>query len=84
MSHPRAAKYSFCVAILQSLLLGILFMTVTFLSKEEFAKIFTNSEEMIGAAADLAYLLGVSMLLNSVSQVMLGDSLLFHHQNFIL
>ncbi|BAU02277.1 Protein DETOXIFICATION 35 [Vigna angularis] len=72
MSHPRAAKYSFCVTMLQSLLLGILFMTLTFLSKEEFAKIFTNSEEMIGAAADLAYLLGVSMVLNSVSQVMLG------------
>ncbi|KAK7380356.1 hypothetical protein VNO78_32864 [Psophocarpus tetragonolobus] len=72
MSHPRAAKYSFFVTMLQSLLLGILFMTVIFLSKEEFAKIFTNSEDMIRAVADLAYLLGVTMVLNSASQVMSG------------
>ncbi|RDX87420.1 Protein DETOXIFICATION 34 [Mucuna pruriens] len=76
MSHPRAAKYSFCVTLFQSLLLGILFMTVIFLSKQEFAKIFTNSEDIIQAAADLAYLLGVTMVLNSASQVMSGDCLL--------
>jgi len=58
--------------MLQSLLFGILFMTVTFLSKE-FARVFTNSEEMIRAAADLAYVLGVSVVLNSASHVMLGE-----------
>ncbi|RDX84686.1 Protein DETOXIFICATION 34, partial [Mucuna pruriens] len=70
MSHPRAAKYSFCVSIFQSLLLGSLFMAIIFLSKQEFAKIFTNSEDMIQAVADLAYLLGVTIVLNSASQVM--------------
>ncbi|KAH1206904.1 Protein DETOXIFICATION 34 [Glycine max] len=72
MSHPRAAIYSFCVTMFQSLLLGILFMTVIFFSKDEFAKIFTDSEDMILAAADLAYLLGVTIVLNSASQVMSG------------
>ncbi|RDX85110.1 Protein DETOXIFICATION 34, partial [Mucuna pruriens] len=72
MSHPRAAKYSFYVAMFQSVLLGIFFMTVIFLSKQEFAKIFTNNEDMIQAVADLAYLLGVTMVLNSASQVMSG------------
>ncbi|RDX85109.1 Protein DETOXIFICATION 34, partial [Mucuna pruriens] len=72
MSHPRAAKYSFYVSIFQSLLLGILFMAIIFLSKEEFAKIFTNSEDMILAVADLAYLLGATMVLNSASHVMTG------------
>ncbi|RZB61618.1 Protein DETOXIFICATION 34 isoform D [Glycine soja] len=72
MSHPRAAIYSFCVTMFQSLLLGIVFMIAIFLSKDEFAKIFTDSEDMIRAVADLAYLLGVSMVINSASQVMSG------------
>jgi len=76
MSHPRAAKYSFYVAMFQSLLLGILFMTLIFLTKEDFATIFTNSEDMILAVADLAYLLGITMLLNSASQVISGECLM--------
>ncbi|KHN03663.1 Protein TRANSPARENT TESTA 12 [Glycine soja] len=55
-----------------SLLLGILFMTVIFFSKDEFAKIFTDSEDMILADSDLAHLLGVTIVLNSASQVMSG------------
>ncbi|KAK7364359.1 hypothetical protein VNO80_12950 [Phaseolus coccineus] len=72
MSHPRAAKYSFYVAMSQSLLLGILFMALIFLTKEDLATIFTNSEDMILAVADLAYLLGITMVLNSASQVISG------------
>ena len=59
-------------------------MIVIFLSKDEFAKIFTNSEDMIRAVADLAYLLGVSMVINSASQVMSGDCLLLQLVKFIL
>ncbi|KAK7380355.1 hypothetical protein VNO78_32863 [Psophocarpus tetragonolobus] len=72
MSHPRAAKYCFYVTLFQSLLIGIIFMTVIFLSKEEIAKIFTNSEDMIRAVADLAYLLGVTMFLTSASYAISG------------
>ncbi|XP_047160837.1 protein DETOXIFICATION 35-like [Vigna umbellata] len=72
MSHPRAAKYSFYVAMFQSLLLGILFMTLIFLTKEDFATIFTSSEDIILAVTELAYLLGITMLLNSISQVISG------------
>ncbi|KAK7270880.1 hypothetical protein RJT34_26377 [Clitoria ternatea] len=72
MSHPRAAKFSFYVMMFQSLLLGIIGMIIIFLSKENLAVIFTNSEEMIHAVADLAYLLGISMVINSVSQVISG------------
>ncbi|CAJ2666504.1 unnamed protein product [Trifolium pratense] len=72
MSHPRAAKYSFLVTMFQSLLLGIIFMTVIFLSKQEFPMIFTKSEDMIHAASELAYLLGITMILNSVAQTISG------------
>ncbi|KAH1233523.1 Protein DETOXIFICATION 34 [Glycine max] len=67
-----AAIYSFCMKMFLSLLLGILFMTVIFFSKDEFAKIFTDSEDMILADSDLAHLLGVTIVLNSASQVMSG------------
>ncbi|RDX85108.1 Protein DETOXIFICATION 34, partial [Mucuna pruriens] len=56
----------------KSLLLGVFFMTVIFVSKENFAIIFTNSEDMIRAVADIVYLLGVIMVLISASQVMSG------------
>lgn len=76
MAHPRAAKYSFYVTMFQSLLLGIFFMTVIFLTKEHFATIFTNNEDIILAVIDLAYLLGITMVLNSISQVISGEYLL--------
>ncbi|XP_058750023.1 protein DETOXIFICATION 34-like isoform X1 [Vicia villosa] len=72
MSHPRAAKYSFLVSMFETLLLGIIFMTVIFLSIDKFAIIFTNSEDMIHAASELAYFLGISMILNTVSQIISG------------
>jgi len=75
MSHPRASKYSFLVAMSQSLLLGIIFVTVIFLSKEKFAFIFTNSDDMIHAASELAYLLGITMIINSISQTISGYNL---------
>jgi len=59
----------------QSLLIGTIFMTVIFLSKEKFAFIFTNSDDLIHAASELAYLLGITMVINSVSQTISGDFL---------
>ncbi|XP_058779115.1 protein DETOXIFICATION 35-like [Vicia villosa] len=72
MSHPRAAKYSFLVTMFESLLIGIIFMIVIFLSKNKFAIIFTNSKDIIHASSELAYLLGISMVLHSVSQTISG------------
>ncbi|KAK2420846.1 protein DETOXIFICATION [Trifolium repens] len=72
MQHSRAAKYSFLVTMFQSLLLGIIFMTVIFLSKQHFPMIFTKSEDMIHAASESAYLLGITMIINSVAQTISG------------
>lgn len=70
--HPRAAKYSICVAALQSLVVGIVSMTFIFISRDYIATVFTDSEVMQRAVARLAYFLGVTMLLNSVAQVLTG------------
>ena len=70
--HPRAAKYSVFVAVSQSLLIGIFCMVVVLLARDYIAIIFTTNKEMQEAVSHLAYLLGVTMLLNSLQPVFSG------------
>ncbi|CAI9092274.1 OLC1v1027474C3 [Oldenlandia corymbosa var. corymbosa] len=70
--HPRAAKYSVYVTVLQSLLIGIVCMVAVLLARNHFAIIFTDSKDMQKAVADLAGLLGITMVLNSIQPVISG------------
>ncbi|KAK7343706.1 hypothetical protein VNO77_12665 [Canavalia gladiata] len=72
MRHPRAAKYSFLVTALHSLFFGMVLMITIFLSKDNLAIIFTKSKDMQLAVADLAYLLGLTIIINSAAQIMSG------------
>lgn len=74
-SHPRAAKYSVIITTTQSLFIGISCAIVILVTKDDFSIIFTDSEEMRKAVADLASLLGITMLLNSVQPVISGEIL---------
>lgn len=47
-------------------------MVTIFLTRNYIPIIFTGSEDMQRAVARLAYLLGVTMLLNSATQVLTG------------
>ncbi|XP_057981222.1 protein DETOXIFICATION 34 [Malania oleifera] len=71
-AHPRAAKYSVIVTVIESLIIGILSMVIILATRHHFAIIFTDSKEMQDAVAHLAYLLGMTMLLNSVQPVISG------------
>ncbi|MQM05752.1 hypothetical protein Taro_038574 [Colocasia esculenta] len=70
--HPRAAKYSVLVVVLQSLAIGIFCMVVILAFRNHFAVIFTDDKEMQQAVAKIAYLLAVTMVLNSVQPVISG------------
>lgn len=72
--HPRAAKYSVIVTVVESLLIGIFFMAVVMATKNHFAVIFTDTKEMQQAVGKLAYLLGITMVLNSVQPVISGTN----------
>lgn len=72
MRHPRAARYSVYVTLFQSLLLGILCMIVVLATRNYFSYIFSDSEDMRRAVAHLSWLLGITMLLNSVQPVISG------------
>ncbi|XP_050224952.1 protein DETOXIFICATION 35-like [Mercurialis annua] len=70
--HPRAAKYSVYVTIFQSFLIGLLSMVVILITKDYFAIIFTDSKELQVAVSKLAFLLGITMVLNSIQPVIGG------------
>ncbi|PQQ20624.1 protein DETOXIFICATION 35 [Prunus yedoensis var. nudiflora] len=70
--RPRAAKYSVYVTVFQCLLIGIFFMIVVLITKDSFSLLFTSDKDLQQAAAKLAYLLGITMLLNSIQPVISG------------
>ncbi|XP_008234187.1 PREDICTED: protein DETOXIFICATION 35-like [Prunus mume] len=70
--RPRAAKYSVYVTVFQCLLIGIFFMIVILITKDSFSLLFTSDKELQQAVAKLAYLLGITMLLNSIQPIISG------------
>lgn len=70
--HPRAAKYCVYVTVFESLLIGLLSLVIIIATKDDFAILFTNSKAMQKAVADLAYLLAITMVLNSIQPVVSG------------
>lgn len=70
--HPRAAKFAVIITIVQSLCIGITFMCTIMLTRDHFAAIFTDSKDMQKAVSRLAYLVGITMVLNSVHPVISG------------
>ncbi|XP_048325467.1 protein DETOXIFICATION 35-like isoform X2 [Ziziphus jujuba] len=70
--HPRAAKHAVYVTIFESLLIGILCMVIIFITRNKFSIIYTSDEALQRAVSHLAYLLGATMLLNSVQPVISG------------
>lgn len=79
--HPVATKYSVYVTVLESLVLGLLFMVIILIAKDHFAVIYTSSKEMQAAVAKLAYLLGITMVLNSVQPVISGTKSTMLHKS---
>lgn len=77
--HPRAAKYSVIITVVQSLLIGLLSALLIMATRNKFAIIFTDSVEMQKGVASLAHLLGITMVLNSVQPVISGKQILPLH-----
>uniref|UniRef100_A0A1J3DNL5 Protein DETOXIFICATION n=1 Tax=Noccaea caerulescens TaxID=107243 RepID=A0A1J3DNL5_NOCCA len=72
LGRPRAAKYSVYITVLESLLIGLVFMVAIIIARDHFAVIFTSSKVLQRAVSKLAYLLGITMVLNSVQPVISG------------
>ncbi|TQD82956.1 hypothetical protein C1H46_031466 [Malus baccata] len=72
LGRPRTAKYAVYVTVGQSLLFGIICMILILITKDYFAVLFTTSKELQHSVSNLAVLLGVTMILNSVQPVISG------------
>ncbi|XP_047080193.1 protein DETOXIFICATION 35-like [Lolium rigidum] len=70
--RPRAAKHAVVAVILQSLVIGLLAMAVILAYRNSFAVLFTADRDMQAAVGKVAYLLAVTMVLNSVQPVISG------------
>ena len=72
LGRARATKCSVYVTVFQSLLIGILCMIVVLALRSHLAILFTDSELLKRAVSELAWFLGLTMLLNSVQPVISG------------
>lgn len=68
----KAAKFSIMTTTLTSLAIGFVLFVLFLILRGRLAYIFTESEEVASAVADLSPLLACSILLNSVQPVLSG------------
>ncbi|CAA7403322.1 unnamed protein product [Spirodela intermedia] len=70
--RPRATKHAVMAIIVTSLVIGLVCMGGILGLRDHFAVIFTSDGELQRAVANVAYLLAVTMVLNSVQPVISG------------
>ncbi|KAL6635378.1 hypothetical protein ACP70R_028049 [Stipagrostis hirtigluma subsp. patula] len=70
--RPRATMYAVIVVIAQSLAFGLVAMVLILATREQFPVIFTSDGHLQKAVSKIAYLLAVTMVLNSIQPVISG------------
>ncbi|WVZ91636.1 hypothetical protein U9M48_037780 [Paspalum notatum var. saurae] len=70
--RPRAAAHAVVVVVGESLLIGLLCMALILVFRDSFSVIFTSDATLRRAVSRIAGLLAVTMVLNSVQQVVSG------------
>lgn len=69
---PKAAKFSVVMTVSTSFSIGFVLFVIFLFQRGSLAYIFTKSDEVAKAVADLSLLLAVSFLMNSVQPVLSG------------
>ncbi|XP_051219444.1 protein DETOXIFICATION 34 [Lolium perenne] len=70
--RPRAALHAVIVVVVESLLIGLLCMVLVLTLRDKFSILYTSDLPLQHAVSRIAGLLGVTMVLNSVQQVISG------------
>ncbi|PON70181.1 Multi antimicrobial extrusion protein [Parasponia andersonii] len=70
--NARAAKFSVLVVSVTSMAIGFVVMCVVFATEDYFPYLFTTSEAVAKETTKLAFLLAITMLLNSLQPVLSG------------
>ncbi|XAR48529.1 hypothetical protein NMG60_11031379 [Bertholletia excelsa] len=71
-NNGKAAKFATAVSVAQSVVIGLVFCVLIMVFHNKFALIFTSSSDVLAAVDNLAFLLAVTILLNSVQPVLSG------------
>lgn len=74
--NGKAARFAAIVSVFYSILIGLFFCILILIARDKIAYIFTSSSDVVQAVDSMSYLLGVTILLNSVQPVLSGEYLL--------
>lgn len=72
--NAKAAKFAVVVVSVTSVAIGVVCMCVVFATRDYFPYLFTNSEAVAEETTQLAVLLGITVLLNSLQPVLSGKN----------
>lgn len=70
--NPKIAKFAVIVVSITSVSIGVVAMAVVYATRDYFPYLFTNSEAVAEETTQLAVLLGITVLLNSLQPVLSG------------
>ncbi|KAK3425804.1 hypothetical protein EUGRSUZ_B00054 [Eucalyptus grandis] len=70
--NAEAAKFATAVSVVQSTTIGLLFCVLIMILHNKFAYIYTSSTDVLEEVDELSYLLGLTILLNSVQPILSG------------
>ena len=70
--NGKAAKFAMEVSVAESTVIGLFFCALIMGFHDQLAFIFTSSSDVLEAVDDMAFLLAVTILLNSVQPVLSG------------
>ncbi|KAG9132739.1 hypothetical protein Leryth_014024 [Lithospermum erythrorhizon] len=70
--NGKGARFATIVSVIQSTIIGIIFCVLVIIFRNKLAIIFSSSIDVLKAVDDMAYLLAITILLNSVQPVLSG------------
>ncbi|KAL0431874.1 UNVERIFIED_CONTAM: protein DETOXIFICATION 27 [Sesamum radiatum] len=70
--NGKGAKFATIVSVAESVAIGLVFWVLIILFHNEFALIYTTSEEVLSAVSKLSIILAFTVLLNSVQPILSG------------
>lgn len=79
--NAKEAKFAMAVLVVRSIIIGLFFFALVMILQSKTAYIFTSSTDVLEEVSKLSYLLGATVLLDSVQPVLSGKKLhIFQHQ----
>ena len=70
--NGKAAKFAMQVSVVESSVIGIFFCVIIMAFHHQLASIFSSTSDVLEAVDNIAYLLAITILFNSVQPVLSG------------